>query len=188
MYNKGGNPLGKEGARYGEMYASLANAVNAAGLKVTLLFDSFGAGWINKALAAEPSLTTLVDAFSNHPYGLPHENQRGEWGPGAMEQMHAEAVSMGFAHTDFYLTEYGVEIAGHGSGPSVATEAEREKVIKEAYAEFTGLPYVKGIWWYQTHDDSTGNWGLCEQESGSSPFTARPALAVLSGIAKEQGQ
>jgi hypothetical protein len=188
MYLKGGEPFGHEGARYGEMYASLANAVNAAGLKVTLLFNSFGGGWITKAVAAVPSLKTLVDDFSNHPYGLAFENQRGEWGPGAMEQQHGEAVSMGFAHANYYVTEIGIEDNSsdpHAGSSGPAQQAER---IKADYQELVGLSWVRGIWYYQVHDDSTGTWGLCEQETGSSPFTARPALAVVSSFAKQQGQ
>jgi alpha-tubulin suppressor-like RCC1 family protein len=188
MYLKGGEPWGHEGARYGEMYASLANAVNTAGLKVTLMFNSFGGGWITKAVAAVPSLKTLVTAFSNHPYGLAHENQRGEWGPGAMEQQHGEVVSMGFVHTDYYVTEFGVE--NHiGSQPQIGSSgnAQQAERIKGVYEELIGTGYVKGIWYYQAHDDSTGTWGLIEpQLNGGSPFIPREALGVVEEFAKAE--
>ena len=78
-------------------------------MRATLLFNSFGAGWIPGAVKAQPSLKTLIDGFTNHPYGLAHENSGGKWGPGAMEQMHGEAVADGVANTSFYVTEFGVE-------------------------------------------------------------------------------
>jgi hypothetical protein len=189
MYLKANGGGNKEEAKYAEMYVSLANAVNSAGIKATLMFNSFGEGWISGALKAQPSLKTLIDAFSNHPYGLAHENSSGKWGPGAMEQMHAEAVSLGIVNTNFYITEFGVE-DGIGPKPQVGSSgpAQQAERIKSVFEELIGTGYVKGIWYYQAHDDSTGKWGLIEpQASGSSPFVARPSLTVVSAFAKEQG-
>ena len=189
MYLKAnGNGNGEE-VKYGEMYVSLANAVKSAGIKATLMFNSFGAGWISGAIKAQPSLKTLIDAFSNHPYGLANENSSGKWGPGAMEAMHAEAVSLGVVNTNFYITEFGVE-DGIGPKPQVGSSgpAQQAERIKAVFTELIGTGYVKGIWYYQTHDDSTGKWGLIEpQASGSSPFIARPSLTVVAAFAKEQG-
>lgn len=43
------------------------------------------------------------------------------------------------------------------------------------FTEPIGYQFVKGIWYYQTHDDTTGKWGLIEpQESGESPSVPRP--------------
>ncbi len=51
--------------------------------------------------------------------------------------------------------------------------------------ELIGYGYVKGVWYYQTHDDGTGKWGLIEpQESGESPFVARPSLEALANFTK----
>jgi hypothetical protein len=44
-------------------------------------------------------------------------------------------------------------------------------------------PNVDGIWWYQSHDDSTGHFGFM-----TNAGAARPALAALSAIAKAEGQ
>jgi hypothetical protein len=167
------------------MYVSLHNAVTAAGVRATLLFNSFGAGWIPGAVKAQPSLKTLIDGFTNHPYGLAHENSGGKWGPGAMEQMHGEAVADGVANTSFYVTEFGVE-DGIGPKPQVGSSgpAQQAERIKAVYNEFLATGYVKGCWYYQGHDDSTGKWGLIEpQTSGSSPFIPRPSLAVVESFA-----
>jgi alpha-tubulin suppressor-like RCC1 family protein len=185
MYLKGNGGGNGEQATYAEMYVSLAQAVRAAGLKVKLLFNSFGSHWIAGAVSAQPSLKTLIDGFTNHPYGLARENREGKWGPGAMEAMHAEAVSLGVVNTDFYVTEFGVE-DGIGPKPQVGSSgpAQQAERIRAVYEELIGTGYVRGIWYYQTHDDSTGKWGLIEpQVNGSSPFIPREALGVIEKFA-----
>jgi|GEM_PF-2529201 len=193
MYLKGGQA---EPARYAEMFVSLANAVKSAGVTgAKLLFNSFGDyskpggewsqmdsgnGWLHDALAAQPALKEDVGGFSDHPYGKAHEATPEHDGPAGMEEQHAFAVKLGFLNTDYYLTEYGVE--------ETSTPAAQAAAIKASYEEFTSDSYVKGIWYYQTHDDSTGKWGLIEpQETGSSPFVPRPSLEVVSDFALEFG-
>ena len=204
MYLKGGHA---EPVVYAAMYMSLANAVDEAGLggKVKLLFDSFGDydlptgswsqisggnGWLGDAVKAQPGLKERVDGFTDHPYGRAHENNNKEndWGPGALEVQHAEAVSLGFKNTDYYLTEFGVEwTPGEEGSINAPTEALQAAWIKEAYEEFLALPYVRGIWYYQAHDDSTGTWGLIEpQLNGGSPFIPREALGVVEEFAKAE--
>jgi hypothetical protein len=98
-------------------------------------------------------------------------------------------VSLGVVNTDFYVTEFGVE-DGIGPKPQVGSSgpAQQAERIKAVYEELIGTGYVKGIWYYQTHDDSTGKWGLIEpQENGSSPFVPREALGVIEGFAKADG-
>jgi hypothetical protein len=185
MYLKASAP---EPVKYAEMYMALAHAIDTAGIKgVTLIFDSFGdylkpngelsvmsngGGWIGDALKAEPELKQRVSAFSNHPYGIPGiKYVNGDWGMEGLEAQHAQAVSLGFAHTNYYATEYGET----DSAPSsLQVQAER---IKWAYGRMLGLPYVRGIWYYQLHDDSTGAWGLV-----SGTWEPRPALAVLEHL------
>jgi hypothetical protein len=170
MYLKGGV---QNGAKYAEMYVSLHEAETAAGVHVTLLFNGGNSTWDKEGIAAESKLTTLVDAFSDHPYGFAHEGRRGWEGPKGLEEQHADVVSLGFAHPTYYLTEYGIELAGSGgTSPPAPTETARVQDIKEAYAEFTGLPYVGGIWWYQSHNDSSGNWGVVSGEGSSAVGSA----------------
>jgi hypothetical protein len=187
MYLKGGVA---EPVKYAEMYMALAHAIDGAGISgVTLIFDSFGdyetetgelstmsegRGWIGDALNAEPALKQRVSAFSDHPYGVPGTKYvHGDWGIEGLEAQHADAVSLGFAHTDFYATEYG-ESDTPPSSPQI--QAER---IKLTYNKLLSFPYVKGIWYYQLHDDSTGNWGLV-----SGTWEPRPALGVIEAFAR----
>jgi hypothetical protein len=188
MYLKGGQA---EPVKYAEMYMALANAVDAAGIKgVTLIFDSFGdyrkasgemseesngGGWLGDALKAQPALKERVNALSAHPYGIPGIKYDGhDWAIEGLEQEHAYAVALGFEHTDYYATEYGEEDQPPQAAANAQLQAER---IKWAYTELLSQPYVKGIWYYQLHDDSTGHWGLV---SGS--WEPRSALGVMEGF------
>jgi hypothetical protein len=191
MYLKGGQ---SEPARYAEMYMALAGAIKAAGIKgVTLIFNSFGdyqeadgamseessdRGWLGDALSAQPALKAEVQAFSSHPYGIPGVKYDGhDWGIEGLEQQHSYAVALGFDHTDYYATEYGEEDQPPQAPANAQQQAER---IKWAYTELLSQPYIKGIWYYQLHDDSSGHWGLV-----SSSWEPRPALAVMEGLLRE---
>ena len=193
------DPL-KEPVKYAEMFVSLSKAVEAAGIKgVRLLFDSFGdyeefqggpwsqvahgGGWLATAAKAEPELLSRVAGFTMHPYGEAGENNENDWGPGALKVEHEQTVSLGFASTGYYVTEFGVELDAGGVTGSTSLANQAEK-ITAVYDELISDGFVKGIWYYQTHDDGTGKWGLIEpQESGSSPFVPRPSLAVVSSFA-----
>jgi hypothetical protein len=188
MYLKGGRA---EPVKYAEMYVALSRAMEGAGVTgVTLIFDSFGdyelpggeestiatgRGWLGDALKAEPGLKQRISAFSSHPYGVPGvKYTHGDWAIEGLEAQHAETVALGFPHTSFYATEYG-EKDNDSSSPQMQAEH-----IRWAYLKMLALPWVRGIWYYQLHDDSTGGWGLV---SGS--FEPRPALAVLEGLIRE---
>jgi hypothetical protein len=191
----------KEPVRYAEMFISLSKAVETAGISgVKLLFDSYGdyeeseggpwsqvccgGGWLATAAAAKPELLKRVAGFTMHPYGEVGENKENDWGPVALKVEHEQAVSLGFEHTDYYATEFGVQLNAEGPTGSTSLANQAEK-IKAVLTELIGYGYVKGIWYYQTHDDGTGKWGLIEpQESGSSPFVTRPALETLANFTK----
>ncbi len=191
----------KEPARYAEMFVSLSKAVEEAGISgVKLLFDSYGdyqeseggkwsqvccgGGWLATAEKAEPELLKRVAGFTMHPYGEVGENKENDWGPVALKVEHEQAVSLGFEHTDYYATEFGVKLNEEGPSGSSSPANQAEK-IKAVLTELIGYGFVKGIWYYQTHDDGTGKWGLIEpQENGESPFVARPALEALANFTK----
>ncbi len=203
MYAKGPSCEGcgrrVEPARYAEMFLSLARAVQAAHIVgVKLLFDSYGdfqegeggpwsqvwsgGGWLAAAVAAEPELRSLEGGFSMHPYGEPGENRSNDYGPQALSVQHEQAVALGFQHTDYYATEFGAEVEGQPDPSSLDRQA---RAIEAVYEELISFGFVKGIWYYQTHDDDTGQWGLVEhQETGRSPFIARPSLAVVAAFAQ----
>jgi sugar lactone lactonase YvrE len=190
----------KEPAKYAEMFVSLSKALETE--KITgakLLFDSYGdyetsnggswsqvccgGGWLATAAKAQPELLKRVSGFTMHPYGEAGGNQENDWGPGALKVEHEQAVSLGFEHTDYYATEFGVKLneGGTSGSSSLANQAER---ITAVYTELIGFGYVKGIWYYQTHDDGSGKWGLIEpQAGGESPFEPRPALEAVANFA-----
>jgi hypothetical protein len=201
MYWKGPRCAGcgwhVEPRKYAAMFMSLARAVDGAHVpNVTLLFDSYGdfeeyegaprsqiwsgGGWIGEAVEAEPELRTAVGGFAAHPYGEPGENRENDGGPVATEVQHEQAVALGFRHTGFYATEVGVSVEGQADPSSLAEQAEKLGAIS---AELISFGFVKGIWYYQTHDDGTGKWGLIEQQTGQSPFVGRPSLHVVSEFA-----
>jgi hypothetical protein len=194
----------KEPVKYGEMFMSLANAVQAAGVTgVKLLFSGggdylranntwsqicCGGGWVADALKAEPGLLQAVGGFVSHPYGRAHVDNPEHEGPGGMEDQHANAVALGFKNTGYYITEYGIQwTPGEEGRFSAPTQALQAAWLKESYEEFLALPYVRGIWYYQTHDDVTGKWGLIEpQGPANAAFVPREALGVLEGFAKAE--
>jgi hypothetical protein len=117
-----------------------------------------------------------------HPYGEAGENRANDGGPLALWAQHQQAVSLGFQNTDYYATEYGVQVEGVPDPSSLERQAQE---VEAVYSELVSYGFVKGIWYYQTHDDDTGQWGLVErQETGESPFIPRPALTVVSSFAQ----
>ena len=125
---------------------------------------------------------SLEGGFSMHPYGEPGENRSNDYGPQALSVQHEQAVALGFQHTDYYATEFGAEVEGQPDPSSLDRQA---RAIEAVYEELISFGFVKGIWYYQTHDDDTGQWGLVEhQETGRSPFIARPSLAVVAAFAQ----
>lgn len=174
---------------YAQMYLALKAALRNAGIMLPLGWCTSadyklpsgawsqldgGAGWNGDAIRQYPELLTEIDCIVAHPYGLAHADNGEHTGPGGMEDQHAQLVKFGVKNTDFYITEYGVQAAG----TSTDALAEQEANITAAYLQFTKLPYVKGIWYYQVHDDGTGKWGLV-----TSPWTPRPSLEAVASFA-----
>jgi hypothetical protein len=66
------------------------------------------------------------------------------------------------------------------SGSSGAKDqAQQATLLTQMYHKLTSLPYVKGIWWYQCRDDSTGAWGLFNADG-----SARPSFHALASFVK----
>jgi hypothetical protein len=201
MYYKGGvaNPV-----RYGKLYLAAVNAMKAAGIHVPLLFnmwgdyplgswaspsgwsqDASGGGWLHDAVANVPGLAAaiLANGMSAHPYGALGENKADEQGVAAVAAQEAVAMRVLGSIPPFYVTEFGYALDKCGSPDGACSQSEQASKLHSAYEAFLADPHVKGIWWYQSHDDGTGAWGYMNDDG-----TTRPSFTVLSSLAKAQGQ
>ena len=181
-------------ATYAKMYSALATLRPNA----TLLFDSFGDyqradgswsndadgnGWLADALRAVPALKSQIKGFADHPYGtvVPLQNGFNSYGPGALVAQHDYAARLGLANSDkWYLTEFGVNL-NNLSGSNI--QGQQASRLTQAFNFFLGLPYVRGIWYFQTRDYGTSDfWGVLNNDN--SP---RPSLGALAAFANAQG-
>ena len=204
---------------YAQNYQTVRAAKVAAGIQQPLLFQTIGSGgypnsngtmWIDRGLAAVPGLQ--VDAFSTHPYGQVAENNDGDsYGVAALiaDQAHTASVAGGrFANTPFWVTEFGFTLNpdnNSGYDPSqarawyVPSYADQASQLTQAYAKFVTLPWLKGVLWYQAHDDSTGWFGLVtsptpeskdnageatgnDSSGAPTPVNPRPSLSALVAV------
>jgi hypothetical protein len=200
-YYKGGvaNPV-----QYGRMYLAAVRAEHAAGIHVPLLFnmvgdfplgswsspsgwsmDSAGGGWLRTAVAGVPGLSVAIaeNGISIHPYGTVGENVHDIWGVGAVAADEAVARSVLGVVPPFYITEFGYRLDQCGTGWGACTLQEQASKLRAAYPAMIADPHVAGIWWYESHDDSTGRFGLIAHNE-----KPRPAFNALSQIAVSQGQ
>ena len=200
IYLKGNvaNPI-----QYGRMYLDAVNDMKAAGIKTPLLFnmlgdyptgtwssptgwsrDASGGGWLHDAVAGVPGLgaAILANGLSTHPYGALGENRDDTNGVNAVAAQEAVALKVLGAVPPFYITEFGYNI-GSTANEGASSQAEQATKARAAYKVLLSDPHVAGIWWYQSHDDSTGHFGYMNENN-----TVRPTFEVLSSFAKEEGQ
>jgi hypothetical protein len=204
---------------YAENYAAVRSAKVSAGITQPLCFQTIGSGgypdangqmWIDLALAAVPDLG--VDAFSMHPYGEVDENDDGNsYGVGALiaNQAYTASVANGrFAAAPWWVTEFGFTLnPDNNDGDDDATAlgwyvpsyADQAQQLTLAYDELVTLPWLAGVLWYQTHDDSTGWFGLVtsptpestdyageatgnDSSAAPTPVNPRPSYAALVAV------
>lgn len=192
-------------ATYGSMYLSLYNAVKSqqqvghlTGVKLLFAItgdypysttrwsqDANNGGWLRNAVNANPGLAAAIldkstaYAFVTHPYGGIGQNNADGSGTAAVAAQENVAQAVLGTVPDFYITEFGFSIAPGGTnGYQVLDQNAQANNLTAAYQIFLSDPHIKGIWWYQSHDDSTGNWGLMNNDN-----TTRQAFAVLAAIA-----
>jgi hypothetical protein len=200
-YLKGGvaNP-----AQYGRMYLAALSSMHARGIHTPLLFnmigdyprgswssptswskDSGGGGWLRDAVNANRGLgaAILANGISIHPYGAVGANKNDTYGTAAPAADEAVARAVLGSVPPFYITEFGYDLRRCGSGIGACSLREQATKLREANAAFAADPHVAGIWWYQSHDDSTGRFGLMNTDG-----TVRPAFRALSAIAVAAGQ
>jgi hypothetical protein len=200
-YLKGGvaNP-----AQYGRMYLAAINAMKAASIPIPLLFDmtgdyprgswssplgwsqdAAGGGWLRDAVSAVPGLAAAIRAngIAIHPYGALGENKHDDYGVSAAAADESVARTVLGSIPPFYITEFGYDLARCGRDLGACSRTEQASKLRAAYSVFLADPHVAGIWWYQSHDDSTGRWGFMNRNN-----TTRPAFRSLSAIAVAAGQ
>jgi len=201
MYLKGNtaNPI-----QYGRMYLAAVNAMKQAGIHTPLLFnmlgdyhlgtwstptgysnDATGGGWLHDAVTGVPGLATaiLANGLSTHPYGALGENHDDTNGVNAVSAQEAVAKNTLGAIPPIYITEFGYSLSNCGENDGACSETEQATKMRSAYQTLLTDPHVAGIWWYQSHDDSTGHFGYMNNDN-----TTRPAYNTLTQIATEQGQ
>jgi hypothetical protein len=201
MYLKGNiaNPV-----QYGRMYLAAVNAMRAAGIHTPLLFnmlgdyhlgtwsaptgysnDASGGGWLHDAVTGVPGLAAaiLANGLSTHPYGALGENHDDTNGVNAVPAQETVAKNILGAIPPFYITEFGYSLSNCGDNDGACSETEQATKMRSAYQALLADPHVAGIWWYQSHDDSTGHFGYMNNDN-----TTRPAYTTLTQIATEQGQ
>jgi hypothetical protein len=201
MYLKGNiaNPV-----QYGRMYLAAVNAMRAAGIHTPLLFnmlgdyhlgtwstptgysnDASGGGWLHDAVTGVPGLAAaiLANGLSTHPYGALGENHDDTNGVNAVPAQETVAKNILGAIPPIYITEFGYSLDNCGENDGACSETEQATKMRSAYQALLADPHVAGIWWYQSHDDSTGHFGYMNNDN-----TTRPAYTTLTQIATEQGQ
>jgi hypothetical protein len=201
MYLKGNvaNPV-----QYGRMYLAAVNAISAAGIHTPLLFnmlgdyhlgtwsnptgysnDESGGGWLHDAVAGVPGLAAaiLANGLSTHPYGALGENHNDTNGVNAVPAQEAVAKAVLGSIPPIYITEFGYSLNNCGESDGACSQAEQATKMRAAYAVLLTDSHVAGIWWYQSHDDSTGQFGFMNNDNST-----RPSFDTLSSIAIEQGQ
>jgi hypothetical protein len=200
-YLKGGRP---EPVQYGRMYMAAIRAIRAAGLHMPLLFnmrgdyqrssgaeagtwsrDSEGGGWLHDAVVAVPGLRAAIlrNGIAIHPYGALGENNHDTYGVRAAAADETVARRVLGAYPPFYITEFGYDLGACGWNAGACSQEEQAVKLSAAYAEFLADPHVRGIWWYQSHDDTTGQWGFMNRDN-----SVRPSFGALAQIAAQQGQ
>jgi hypothetical protein len=201
MYYKGkvANPV-----QYGRMYLAAVNAMKTAGIHTPLLFNMFGdyplgswssptghsedarsGGWLRDAVAGVPGLAEaiLANGLSSHPYGALTENYDDINGVKAVPAQESVARSVLGAIPPIYITEFGYSLNNCGEFIGACSQQEQAAKMRAAYSAFLADPHVAGIWWYQSHDDSIGQYGFMNNDN-----TTRPSFETLSSFAIEQGQ
>lgn len=192
---KGWSLEGSEPAVYAELYLAALAAVKATGCPVPLIANSCGivtppgsgdVQWLQALAAAQPEILKVCEGFTCHPYGRAGEGSATEGsGVGAMVAQHALAVELGFAQTDFWVSESGFAIYPAQAGKEgryVATAAEQAEQLKLYVELLQTLSWCRMYCYFQAHDFSgvENAYGLI----AGSTWAPRPAFEVYSELCK----
>jgi hypothetical protein len=200
-YLKGGvaNPV-----QYGRMYLAAVEDMQAAGVHIPLLFnmtgniplgswaapagrseDAHNGGWLRDAVNAVPGLASAIVAngVSTHPYGAVGENTGDDSGTAAVAAQEAVAGTVLGSIPTFYVTEFGYALHRCGETIGACSKPEQARKLQAAYEVFLADPHIAGLWWYQSHDEGGGDWGIMSKRNAK-----RPSFKTLSAIAQSVGQ
>lgn len=201
MYLKGGvaNPV-----QYGRMYLAAIEAMKSGGVRTPLLFnmtgdyplgswssprgwstDAHAGGWLRTAVNAVPGLAKaiLANGVSIHPYGAVGENTHDNWGTAAAAAEESVARAVLGKVPPLYITEFGYDLARCGRNLGACSKADQAHRMRAAYNVFMADANILGIWWYQSHDDGTGQWGFMSDNN-----SVRPSFRTLASMAHLVGQ
>jgi hypothetical protein len=206
MYLKGTSGNGCAGStgygdpqQYGAMYLAAVKAMSAAGLDIPLLFnltgdydtasgwsqDAIHGGWLRDAVEATPGLgaAILANGVTTHPYGAVGENTADYAGTAAVaaQEVVAQAVLGGVPV--FYITEFGYDMSICGQSAGACSQQDQASKMQAAYEVFLADPRIRGIWWYQSHDDGTGQFGYMNNDNST-----RSSFTTISTFGLAQGQ
>lgn len=201
MYLKGGLA---EPVQYGLMYLAAVEDMRAAGIHTPLLFnmtgdiplgswadrtawsqDRRGGGWLRDAVNGVPGLAAaiLANGISIHPYGAVGENSHDDWGSASVAADEAVAHAVLGSVPPVYVTEIGFDLARCGDTLGACSISQQASEMRAAYTRLLGDAHVRGIWWYQSHDDPIGRFGFMDDNGAP-----RPSFTTLSAIARSVGQ
>jgi hypothetical protein len=147
--------------------------------------DARAGGWLRAAVGAVPGLASaiLAHGISIHPYGAVGENTHDNWGTAAAAADEAVARTVLGTLPPFYITEFGYDLGRCGHNLGACSTADQARRMRAAYNVFMADPGILGVWWYQSHDDGTGQWGFMNSNN-----TVRPSFRTLSSLAHLAGQ
>jgi hypothetical protein len=172
---------------YAALARQAADAIRAVNPTITLVLpgDAFQArtdgasvAWLDNVLTAEPTLGSLIDAYSVHPYPSPRD--KGPYGnSGALgtnyervTATHSVAVAHGADHP-IWITEIGWSTTTAAGGVSEATQKTYvEGAITRAMTEW---PYVDKVFIYTWDRDNgvptsvEGNFGMRRSDGSFKP-------------------
>jgi len=200
-YLKGGVA---EPVQYGLMYLAAVEDMRAAGIHTPLLFnmtgdiplgswadpttwsqDAHGGGWLRDAVNGVPGLAAaiLANGVSVHPYGAIGENSHDDSGSASVAADESVAKAVLGSVPPVYVTEIGFDLSRCGDTLGACSVRQQASEMRAVYAQLLADPHVRGIWWYQSHDDPTGHFGFMSDSNAP-----RPSFATLSAIARSVGQ
>ncbi len=201
MYLKGGLA---EPVQYGLTYLAAVEDMRAAGIHTPLLFnmtgdiplgswadrtawseDAHGGGWLRDAVNGVPGLAAaiLANGMSVHPYGAVGENAHDDWGSASVAADESVAHAVLGSVPPVYVTEIGFDLARCGDSLGACSTGQQASEMRAEYAQLLADAHVRGIWWYQSHDDPTGRFGFMDNDNAP-----RPSFTTLSAIARSVGQ